>query len=123
MPSSDWSIEKIRAMKGLWKMSNVEVLSSEGVQTLSELCSLEMEEFLNHFEGKDLGYVRSTRVVISSMYDTARKVKDDLIAKREESDYSEEYVDCIKKAYSVLMDLEEKYFALKTLEEGRKALI
>ena len=110
-------------MKGLSKMSNGEVLSSEGVQTLSELCSLEMEEFLKHFEGKDLGYVRSTRVVISSMYGAARKAKDDLIAKQEESDRSEEYLDCIKKAYSVLMDLEEKYFALKTLEESRKALI
>ena len=114
----------MRAMKGLCKMSNVEVLSSEGVQTLSELCSLEMEEFLKHFEGKDLGYVRSTRIVISSMYGAARKAKDDLIAKqREESDPSEEYLDCIKKAYSVLMDLEEKYFALKALEEDRKALI
>lgn len=104
-------------------MSNEEVLSSEGTQTLSELCSLEMEEFLKHFEGKDLGYVHSMRVVISSMYDTARRAKDDLIAKCRESDRSEEYVDCIKKAYSVLMDLERKYFALKSLEEGRKALI
>lgn len=103
-------------------VGRVDITELSVVSTMSELCRLDTDKFLKHFEGKDLGYVRSARIIISSMYSQVRQMKDDVISSIKEGKHSleEENVSkLLEESYSVLAQLEGKYFLLKDLEKQR----
>lgn len=100
----------------------VDINELSAVSTMSELCRLEDDNFLEHFEGKDLGYVCSSRVIISSMYSQVREMKDDVLSSIEGEKHKlkkEALKKLLEEAYAVLAQLEHKYFLLKDLEKSR----
>lgn len=94
------------------------------LRSVSVLCSMNEKDFLKHFEGKDLGYVRSMRILINNMYAQAKSVKDELFAHynkalSEDKEKAERYKTSMEEVYGILFQLEGKYFLLKRQEELR----
>lgn len=100
------------------------VLSQEDVHSLSNLMSLPKEEFLKHFEGKDLGYLLSMKNFAKVMFNDARKTKDDLVKALPlmEADKKARAKLVLDKMYDVLQNLENKFYLLKEMEDKRRSI-
>ena len=99
-------------------------LTAEDVHSLSVLMSLPKEEFLKHFEGKDLGYVMSMKNFATVMFNDAQKTKDDLVKvlplmKAEKKSRAKLVLDNL---YDVLQNLENKFYLLKEMEDKRRSI-
>lgn len=99
-------------------------ISEEDLHSLSNLMSLPKDNFLKHFEGKDLGYVMSMKNFASSMFNDARKMKDDLVFAfpKMTGDKKSKAKLLIKDLYNVLQNLENKFYLLKELEKERRSI-
>ena len=94
------------------------------LHSLSELFSLSDKDFREWFTGKSLGEVLSLKILCDSMYNDAMRAKDGILAllptmKRREAEKAKA---TLTKLYSVMQNLENKFFILKELEEARKTL-
>lgn len=98
-------------------------VTEEDLHSLSQLMSLPKEEFLAHFEGKDLGYVMSMRNFAISMFNDAKKIKDDLVEAFPDmhKDKKGRAKMILMELYGVMHNLEDKYYLLKELEVKRRS--
>lgn len=99
------------------------VITKEDLHSLSQLMSFPKEEFLKHFEGKDLGYVMSMKNFASVMFNDAQKTKDDLVnaLPKMSADKKKKAKLILDNLYDVLQNLEDKFYLLKFLEDKRRS--
>lgn len=99
------------------------IVTKEDLRSLSQLMSFPKDEFLAHFDGKDLGYVMSMRNFAISMFNDAKKMKDDLVNAFPDmnKDKKQRVRMILMELYGVMHNLEDKYYLLKELEVKRRS--
>ena len=100
------------------------VIHEDVLHSISGLFMLPDEEFRDWFKGKSLGEVLSLKLLCDSMYSDARKAKDGILAllpamKEGELVHAKE---TLSKLYSIMQNLENKFYIMKALEDERKIL-
>ena len=100
------------------------VIHEDVLHSISELFMLPDEEFREWFTGKSLGEVLSLKILCDSMYSDARKAKDGILAllptmRRREAEQAKA---TLSKLYSIMQNLENKFYIMKALEDERKIL-
>lgn len=94
--------------------------------TLSELIDGSVDNFKEFLADKDLGFVKSLKTQLSSIYYSLNKAKDDIIAKSKKTDgVNEEYNQCVNTVKGLvvkMMKIEELVLILKE-EEDKRAII
>ena len=98
-------------------------ITKEDLHSLSQLMSFPKDKFLEHFEGKDLGYVMSMKNFASVMFNDAQKTKDDLVdaLPKMSVEKKKKAKMILDNLYDVLQNLEDKFYLLKSLEDTRRA--
>lgn len=98
------------------------VITQKDLHSLSQLMSLNEEDFIKHFDGKDLGYVMSMKNFTSIMFNDAQKTKNDLVNlfPKVSGEKKQKFKDVLDNLYNVLQNLENKFYLLKFLEDSRR---
>ena len=89
----------------------------EKVSELSHLVKGDDDTFVKFFDGKDFGTIRLYEKIIDTMWAEARDSKDKLIEGYRKASNKEEVKTLVHQIYTVLLDLEHKYYVLQGLEQ------
>ena len=92
-------------------------IPKEKVSELSHLVKGDDDAFVKFFDGKDFGTIRLYEKMIDSMWAEAKDAKDELIEGYQKASNKEEVKTLVHQIYTVLLDLEHKYYVLQGLEQ------
>ena len=92
-------------------------IPKEKVSELSHLVKGDDDTFVKFFDGKDFGTIRLYEKMINTMWAGAKDTKNKLIEGYQKASNKEEVKTLVHQIYTVLLDLEHKYYVLKGLEQ------
>lgn len=91
-------------------------IPKEEITKLSKLVEGDDETFIKFFDGKDYGTIKLYEKMIDSMWKEARDAKDKLIEGYSKAKDKEKVKNLVHSIYTVLLDLEHKFYVLTNLE-------